>query len=201
MMATPKAMARLSVRRPARANEAARATEDLISEHRNHVSNAVHVKAVCWRGSPDLLQLSRSLAQQGSWEKVSPEASRGRARCAVVRTGQAEETDLSDGSSNRLCRVHPALVQTGRSGGAVLLPSTPSGADDSGSEWGTADALQIKERLRARLLVGVRLFRLSDTTPSPPFWGRSSFATAGPWANTGPPFPDAFLMRFFAKNS
>ena len=132
MMATPKAIARLSVRRPARANEAARATEDLISEHRNHVSNAVHVKAVCWRGSPDLLQLPRSLAQQGSWEKVSPEASRGRARCAVVRTGQIEETDLSDGRRAAFAESTQHSYREGAQEGQLPLPNTPSVADDAG---------------------------------------------------------------------
>jgi len=51
------------------------------SDRRNHVSDAERVKSVCWRGSPDPLQRPRST---GCWEKVSTEASRGRARFAVV---------------------------------------------------------------------------------------------------------------------
>ena len=53
------------------------------SDRRNHVSDAERVKSVCWRGSPDPLQRPRST---GCWEEVSTEASRGRARFAVVLT-------------------------------------------------------------------------------------------------------------------
>jgi hypothetical protein len=112
-----------------RPNEAASAAEDPISEHRNHVSDAARVKAVCWKGRPTP---SSALARQGCWEKVSPEASRGRARCAVVRTGQIEETDLSDGRRAAFAESTQHSYREGAREGQLPLPNTPSVADDAG---------------------------------------------------------------------
>ena len=102
-----------------RPNEVASAAEDPISEHGNHVSDAARVKAVCWRGSPDPLQRPRSARLLGEGLAGSFKRSRSIRGCSH-RLGR--RNNPQQGSSSRLCRVHPALVQSGRSGGAAAPP-------------------------------------------------------------------------------
>ena len=102
-----------------RPNEVASAAEDPISEHGNHVSDAARVKAVCWRGSPDPLQRPRSARLLG--EGLAGRFKRSRSLCG--RSHQSGRRNRPQRwSSSRLCRVDPALVQRGRSGGAAAPP-------------------------------------------------------------------------------
>ena len=113
------------------------AAEDPISEHRNHVSDAVRVKAVCWRGSPDPLQRPRPARLLG--EGLAGSFKRLRSPC-----GRSHRSDRRNRpqrwSSSRLCRVHPALDRVGAREGQLPLPNTPSGTDDAGGRRRAAPA-------------------------------------------------------------
>ena len=107
------------------------------SDRRNHVSDAERVKSVCWRGSPDPLQRPRST---GCWEEVSTEASRGRARFAVVHIDQVEETTLSKGRRAACAESTQHSYRVGAREGQLPLPNTPSGTDDAGGRRRAAPA-------------------------------------------------------------
>ena len=128
---------RITVRRPVRPNEAASTAEDPFPDRRNHVSDTERVKSVCWRGSPDPLQRPRST---GCWEEVSTEASRGRARFAVVHIDQVEETTLSKGRRAACAETTQHSYREGAREGQLPLPNTPSGTDDAGGRRRAAPA-------------------------------------------------------------
>ena len=119
---------RITARRPVRPNEAA-STADHFSDRRNLVSDAEHVKSVCWRGSPDPLQRPRPARLLG--EGLAGSFKRLRSPC-----GRSHRSDRRNRpqrwSSSRLCRVHPALDRVGAREGQLPLPNTPSVADDAG---------------------------------------------------------------------
>ena len=139
-----------------RPNEAASAAEDPISEHRNHVSDAARVKAVCWRGSPDPLQRPRSARLLG--EGLAGSFKRSRSLC-----GRSHRSDRRNRpqrwSSSRLCTVDPALVQRGRSGGAA---APPEHTECCGRCWRAEKGLHHwGGRRRDRSCARVRLLRLT----------------------------------------
>ena len=93
------------------------------------MSDAEHVKSVCWRGSPDPLQRPRPARLLG--EGLAGSFKRLRSPC-----GRSHRSDRRNRpqrwSSSRLCRVHPALDRVGAREGQLPLPNTPSVADDAG---------------------------------------------------------------------
>ena len=145
-----------------RPNEAASAAEDPISEHRNHVSDAARVKAVCWRGSPDPLQRPRSARLLG--EGLAGSFKRSRSLCGRShRSGRRNRPQRW--SSSRLCRVDPALVQRGRSGGAA---APPEHTECCGRCWRAEKGLHHwGGRRRDRSCARVRLLRLIVRVSSP----------------------------------
>ena len=93
------------------------------------MSDAEHVKSVCWRGSPDPLHGPRPARLLG--EGLAGSFKRLRSPC-----GRSHRSDRRNRpqrwSSSRLCRVHPALDRVGAREGQLPLPNTPSVADDAG---------------------------------------------------------------------
>ena len=103
-----------------RPNEAASAAEDPISEHRNHVSDAVRVKAVCWRGSPDPLLSQPSLgkaAGRRSRRKLQEVALAVRSFAPVRPKKQTSAMVVEPPLQST-----PSTRQSGRSGGAAAPP-------------------------------------------------------------------------------